>query len=697
MSFNQKKAEALQSGKPGAERAMQRLEDENEQLRVALEDLRENADTLSTERNLLADQLAARERELRGLQSQLAHDHEVVVDALRSKLSPSSARLFDEVADRAERAERNASEEELRVALEEMQVLAEELEDTNTALNLANQELDRRVAERTAALETVNQQLTRSEQRLRLALGFAAAGTWECVAGSDEAMWSEDFAALHGMLPAGAEASRHAWLDSIHQEDRAAVERALLDCLESGMPEFAVEYRVQHPHRGVRWLASRGRLLFSDHGQPGQLVGLTFDVTDRKEAELRLSVDNVALQAQIREAVAEREAAQSRMFQAMKLEALGQLTGGVAHDFNNLLAVVVSGLSLMSRSRSEEDRAQLAKSMEQAARRGAKLTQRLLSFARRQTLKPEVLNLETWLGEMRELLTPSLRADITVQTEVEPGTAAALVDRGELELALLNLCVNARDAMPKAGTLRIAVRNCNLRPGEDPDGLAGQFVELSVTDTGQGMSEETVNRVFEPFFTTKQVGKGTGLGLPQVYGFARQSGGIARVTSVPGQGTTVTLLLPCTTELPAQPPVSGSRLAQKVGPGLRVLVVEDDEDVASMAVRLLRELGHRVQAVGAADQAMVELEKGGTELLFTDVMLAGGADGLDLAMAAARNWPTLPILLTSGYGGAPERVAATNLPLLRKPYTNDELRRAINSVMLRAGHDKRAPQADTAG
>ena len=656
---------------------MRRLEDENEQLRVALEEQHSQVDLLSLERQELVQQLAASQQEQARLRSQLRRENREAIEALRGRLSPTSSRLLQETT---RLTELEANEEELRVALEEMQVLAEELEDTNSALTLANQELDARVAERTAELQCANEALRLSEQRLRLAQSVAPAVAWDWDGRRDSFAWSEDFAGMHGISGDRGKASGQAWLDSIHPDDRLAVERALLDCLEHDVPDFAAEYRVQRAGGQERWLAARGRLLLNEQGQPHQLVGLTLDVTERKLAELTLAGHNETLREQIRTAMAEREAAQVRMFQAMKLEALGQLTGGVAHDFNNLLAIIISGLSVISRSQSEEERASLTASIEQAARRGAKLIRRLLSFARRQTLKPEALDMESWLTEMAALLKPSLRPDIDVVAQATPGTAA-MVDRGELELALLNLCLNARDAMPEAGTLTVAARHVHLAPGQDADGLTGPFVEISVTDTGEGMSEQTQGRIFEPFFTTKPAGQGTGLGLPQVYGFAKQSGGAARVESTLGRGTTIRLLLPA-----AGSASSGtSRPRTGAFPGaersLRVLVVEDDPEVCDMAVQVLRKLGHQVEQARNTGEAMETLHRGKIDLMFTDIMLADGGDGLSLALTAKRQWPQLPVLLTSGYEASPERMAMAKLPLLRKPYDAEELDEAINGTV----------------
>lgn len=661
---------------------LKRLEDENEQLRVSVENLREEAEALAEERASLERQLQHRTAELRRAEARLV-GHEEKLQELRSRLSESSARLFDDVVSRSETA---ATEEELRVALEEMQVLTEELEDANAALNLANWELDQRVAARTEALAKANEALQQSEERLRLALSFASAGAWEWDTSCGKATWSKEWCALHGLDPASITPCRATWLDCIHPEDRAGVEAAFLACIGDGKHDFAAEYRLEHPQQGLRWLAGRGRLLHDEHGNPMRLTGLTFDITARKSAELAVSQHNTRLQEEVEAAVAAREAAQMQLLQTMKMEALGQLTGGVAHDFNNVLAVLTSGMSLLLRADSDEQRAHLVQSMMQAAQRGANLTQRLLSFARRQPLHPEPLDLGPWLREMHDLAAPVLRAGIQLTARMEGDVGLALVDRSELELAVLNLFVNARDAMPRGGTIMLSARKRHLEAGSDPDGLEGDFVEISLADEGQGMPPEILPRIFEPFFTTKPAGQGTGLGLPQVYGFAQQSGGTVRVVSKVGRGTTVSLFLPCVDGqgLPSSPGESALN-AEPEDPSLRILLVEDDGQVAEMTTELLKGLGHAVQRASNADEALRLLEERQFSFLLTDVMLGGGPDGIELAANASRLWPDLPLLLVSGYGGMPERVAATGLPLLRKPYGPDDLRQAIRAACTRAG------------
>ena len=382
--------------------------------------------------------------------------------------------------------------------------------------------------------------------------------------------------------------------------------------------------------------------------------------------------------------VTARNLLESRLRQAQKMEAIGQLTGGVAHDFNNLLQVVLSGLTLIDRVQDPDRRAKLLESVRRAAQRGGELTKRLLTVARRQSLRPEAIDLGAWLGDgAGELLTRTLRGDIRTVLRVPPGLPPVEADPDELELAVLNLAVNARDAMPGGGTLTVKAEPVTQDGLTDPDGLDGCFVRLSVTDTGTGMSEATQARVFEPFFTTKGVGEGTGLGLAQVYGFARQSGGSVRLQSRLGQGTTASILLPVSTR--AMPCVlAGPPKVEALQPaaGAAVLVCEDDDDVAALVVDMLAQLGHAPTRVSTAAAALGALADGRTvDLLFTDVLMPGGMDGLTLAREAGRRRPGLPVLLTTGYTGAGASAVPPDVPVLRKPYKLEDLAGALQTVL----------------
>jgi PAS domain S-box-containing protein len=604
-------------------------------------------------------------------------------DALRAELSRSTVLL-------------RQTEGRLRVALrrkalaagapKDPERLAQELEIANRALTEANAELEYRVADRTAELAALNDRLRDSEERLRIAQRYAGAGSWDWDIRADRVEWSPEYYDLYGLDPAEVRPSYAAWLETIHPEDRGRAERAVVECLRRRDPDFNVEYRIRHPRRGLRWLAGRGRLVCDAEGDPVRLIGLNIDITERKRAELAVEAANRDLRREVEEEVKAREAAQARLFQTMKLEALGQLTGGVAHDFNNLLSVIMSGAALLRKDVDAARRDRLLDAIDQAARRGADLTRRLLTFARRQALRPAPLDLGAWLGEMRELLARSLRGDITIAVEVPKGLWPVLADAGELELAVLNLAVNARDAMPKGGMITLTAANAELDPVTDPDGIGGEFLRLSIRDDGTGMPPEVLARVFEPFFSTKEVGRGTGLGLAQVYGFARQSGGAARIASRPGEGTTVTLLLPRSAAAPDAPPVEPEAEAPEEDGPLSVLLVEDDDDVAALTAEMLRHLGHQVARVATGPAATKALRDGlEADLVLTDVVLPGGQDGIDLALGLSATHPDLRILLCSGFGGAPARVAQAGLPLLRKPFTLGQLRQAIAMAQPRGG------------
>lgn len=381
--------------------------------------------------------------------------------------------------------------------------------------------------------------------------------------------------------------------------------------------------------------------------------------------------------------VTERNQLEARLRQAQKLEAVGQLTGGVAHDFNNLLQVVLSGLTLMERVQDPERRRQLADSVRRAAERGGELTRRLLTVARRQSLRPQPVALGPWLNDgAGQLLARALRGDIVTTIDVPESLPPVEVDPAELELALLNLAVNARDAMPSGGTLTITGQAVALDGTAGSEGLTGSFVRLSVDDTGLGMSAETRARVFEPFFTTKEVGKGTGLGLAQVYGFVKQSGGGVQLRSRSGEGTTVALLLPIAQGATRPRKAAAPEDAGANGHGASVLVVEDDDDVASAVMGMLTQLGHRPTRVPTAAAALSALANGQqVDVVFSDVMMPGGMDGLALAREAGQRWPGIRVLLTTGYTGGGPAAVPPGVPVLRKPYRIDELTAALARVL----------------
>jgi PAS domain S-box-containing protein len=644
------------------------LRAELEQVQTTLEAAQEEVSALADEREHLIRECRRHIESLRATQER----HE----QLMSRVEPPVALLV-------ERERCRHTEEELRVTFEELQVLAEELEEANAALRRANQELDERVEERTRELVGANAALNESRERLSLALKHAGAGSWDFEVGTGAVVLSPEYLALTGQTR-DAVTSRDGWLSGIVPRDRERLSEAIESCARHAWPDISLEYRVRHPARGLRWMSLRAHMIRDEQGRPDRLLGLAIDITDRKFAEARLEKANADLNRRVEEEVAARQEAQDRLFQQEKLDAIGQLTGGIAHDFNNLLMVVTSGLHLLSGTEDAEHREDLIRRMHEATSRGSDLTKRLLAFGRCETLRPEAIELRSRLRSLHDLLVHSLREDIVLETDLPDDLWPLRADVGALELALLNLTVNARDAMPDGGKVVLHARNRDFGE-EEAAGLGlkpGAYVELSVEDTGSGMSRKVRDRVFEPFFTTKGVGKGSGLGLPQVYGFAQQTGGAVRLESEPGKGTVVTLTLP-RADRKERRPARADRprtegAAPAAGPGT-ILVVEDDREVAVLVTDLLVRLGHRPVHVLTASAAMEALDREKFDLLFTDILLAGSRSGLDLAREVAQRHPDLPIVLTTGYGGEMSReVAKAEYALLRKPYGLEDLRAVLD-------------------
>lgn len=380
--------------------------------------------------------------------------------------------------------------------------------------------------------------------------------------------------------------------------------------------------------------------------------------------------------------------AEKHILQTQKIDAIGQLTGGVAHDFNNLLMVISGGLSLLQRSDDVNRRQRIIDQMRQAAERGASLSRQLLAFARRQPLRAEPIDLHQLIDGMRELLDRTLRGDVQVKTRLEADLWPIKADRTEFELVILNLCVNARDAMPNGGVITIGARNV---PHLQEHDLAGDFVALTVEDTGVGMSADVMGRVFEPFFTTKEIGKGSGLGLPQVYGFATQSGGSVKLASTVGSGTIVTVLLPRSETSPAPPPESAEldTTARHRAQAGCILLVEDNDEVASLVTEMLKALGYRVIRVSSAQAALGALaDDPNIDLVFSDVLMPGPMSGVDLAREIRKSRPGAPILLTTGYAGVALMAGEVeNIRVLYKPYgleaLDEALREALGSTQRR--------------
>jgi PAS domain S-box-containing protein len=388
--------------------------------------------------------------------------------------------------------------------------------------------------------------------------------------------------------------------------------------------------------------------------EDGELIGfakITRDITERRNTELKL------------------EAMQKQLAESQKFDALGQLTGGVAHDFNNLLMIISGSLHTLKRGADDDAKLQRAISaIETATRRGAALTNQLLTFARRQSVNPQAIDFSERIGAIREVLDAGVGSAVRITFDIAREIWPIRTDVSEFETALLNLVINARDAMPDGGTVTISARNVVL----DEAPLAGEFVAIDIADTGLGIPADVVDKIFEPFFTTKPIGKGTGLGLSQVHGFAHQAGGTVKVASELGKGTVFSILLPRGTDVPAR---ETAEVVPFRGSGT-VLLVEDNPDVAIVSIGLLEQLGYRVRRVPDAESALRELEQNGVDFVFSDIVMPGKMDGLTLAHHLRLIRPGLPILLATGYSEAAADVRG-DFPILRKPYEIHELSEAI--------------------
>jgi PAS domain S-box-containing protein len=376
-----------------------------------------------------------------------------------------------------------------------------------------------------------------------------------------------------------------------------------------------------------------------DHGQLIGFAKITRDITERREAQQKL------------------EQMQRQLADSQRLDALGQLTGGVAHDFNNFLMIVSGNVHRIKKDLSTEAGRKALSAIEVASQRAAALTSQLLTFARRQSVHPQAIDVAKRVTSLREVLKSGLGNAVALQVDIKDSVWPVVVDPGEFETALVNLVINARDATPEGGTVTITASN---EPESDQ-------VAICVVDTGVGIPEDVLTKVFEPFFTTKPVGKGTGLGLSQVHGFAHQAGGTVEIASALGKGTTVCLRLPRATAAEKQEPPSANKSVSGT-----VLLVEDNPDVADASTGLLEQLGYVVRWVSDAEAALHEIEQDGIDLVFSDIVMPGKMDGVKLARVIRERKPHLPVLLTTGYGGSAKDVRL-DFPVLKKPYQLHEL------------------------
>ena len=553
--------------------------------------------------------------------------------------------------------------------------MLQERERSEAELRRLNETLEQRVAARTREVEAAH-------ETLAFALDSAGMGSWDLDLLTDTSRRSGMHDAIFGFdEPQEVWGSRQ-FLAAVIEDDRAAVTAAFDEARTSGTLD--IECRIKQAGDGVRWIVAKGRVDYDASGDEGgvaarkpvRMAGIVMDTTGRKLTE-------------------------DALHQAQKMEAIGQLTGGVAHDFNNLLTVIVGGLDMMIRKPERTDRVvRLAEAAMTAARRGEQLTQQLLAFSRRQMLRPETLDPRRLLREFEALAKRAVGEAVDLVFDLAPATHPVRVDPAQLESAVLNLVVNARDALQQAkpqagqpgsraaGRITVTCRNVDLTPdvAAERNLAPGAYVEVAVADTGSGLDARTLARAFEPFFTTKEIGKGSGLGLSQVYGFMRSAGGDVAIESELDVGTTVRLLLPRSPDAFAEqkPVVPDNLPLRPAANDETVLLVEDDEQVLDMAIESLQELRYKVVVSRNAAEALQHLNGDRPiDVLFSDVVMPGGMNGAELAIEAQRLRPGLKVLLTSGYVGeaGAGQVVGEGLPVLTKPYRRDELAHKLRTVL----------------
>jgi len=531
----------------------------------------------------------------------------------------------------------------------------------------------------------------RTEERLRIAQSAGGVGTFEYIDGFATATVSAEFCQLLGLHPAAVLPVKT--INSVLRDG----EPPLLPQPGSGAIADTLDgvFRVVRNDDGTaRWIARRGEVLREGSGY--RLIGVIYDVTGAKEQEERLRELADTLEMRVEREVSERREAEEALRQAQKMEAVGQLTGGIAHDFNNLLTVIIGNIDTVVRRMDVSADPRMRRSLENAlkgAERAASLTQRLLAFSRRQPLDPKTVDVARILTGMSDLLTRSITESIAIEVRTDPDLWKVEVDPHQLENVILNLAVNARDAMPEGGRLTIEARNVVQREKLPEDCQPGRYIAISVTDGGIGMSADTLAKVFDPFFTTKEVGKGTGLGLSMVYGFVKQSGGHIVIDSVENRGTTVCLYLARKLEnLPAELEVAPERQHVEMGDASEtILVVEDDDDVRAYTVAILQELGYRVIEAhdGASGMSILASGEFDVALLLSDVVMPN-MSGRELADAARRLNPELRVLFTSGYTGdviMRDGRLEPSVDLISKPFTYATLAAKVRELLVRPVQD----------
>lgn len=481
----------------------------------------------------------------------------------------------------------------------------------------------------------------------------------------------------------GAPAEKHhgwEWLDVVHTNDRTGLESAWRSAVAGG-GVFDADARLRRVDGSYRWFKLRAIPVRGPQGGITRWFGTATDITDLVEARETLRQSNDQLEAIVAARTREREVVLRQLHESQKMESIGQLTGGLAHDFNNLLAVILSSLALLKRNIPDDPRtSKFIDGALQGAERGAALTKRLLAFARRQELKLEAVDILKLISELTDFLRQTVGPNISIVSDVAPDVHPVKIDANQFELALMNLAVNARDAMPNGGVITISALDEIAGNGRGPKDLRpGDYVRVSVTDTGIGMNGVTLAKAMEPFFTTKGVGKGTGLGLSMVHGLTTQSGGAVHIASELGKGTTVSIWLPRARREDVRRTANLTALSSaKATRKLRVLLVDDDTLVSVNTAYMLTDMGHVVSDASSGADALRILEAlpQGFDVVITDYAMPG-MNGLELATKIRESYPKLPVIMASGYAEVPAD-AMLDFPRLSKPYTEQQLSVALD-------------------
>lgn len=546
------------------------------------------------------------------------------------------------------------------------------ISERQAELEQVNVTIEHRVTERTAALTREIAERRQAEARLRLseaqlakAQRIAQLGSWEWDIVRDQVSWSEETARLYGFKEQDVDLAMDHCLERIHPEDREKVQHALAVSAQTGAP-YMCDHRALLPDGSVRLLHGIGETVRDERGKPLKIIGTTQDITLTRTAEDAL------------------RRSEEQLRQSQKMEAVGRLAGGVAHDFNNLLTVI-SGYSSMSLLKMDKD-SPLRRNTEEilkAAERAAALTSQLLAFSRKQVLQPKVLNLNVTLGSMGKMLRRLIGEDIELFTVLDAGLGNIKADPGQIEQVILNLAVNARDAMPRGGKLTIRTGNVRVDSKSsyrDRDLEPGDYVMLAISDTGVGMTDEVKAHLFEPFFTTKGLGRGTGLGLATSHGIICQSNGDIRVTSEVNKGTTFTIYLPREAEAVTAIEPDAHTL---VGGDESILVVEDDHAVRELAVSVLRGCGYKVHEARHALEALEQIDALTLDLVLTDVIMPK-MSGKELYDHIHGTHPNLKVLFMSGYTDdalAHHGVLEPGISFMEKPFTPAALSVKVREVL----------------